>query len=186
MLEKIKPIHKLAKFSYVYQHQPLGDGHAILQAEEAVGNEAFAVLFGDDIVQNEIPALQQLISHFHGDPVIAVEQVIGEAISSYGVIDPESNTGPLYKVKGLVEKPSPAKAPSDLGVIGKYVVPSSIFAALKEAVPGKDGEIRLIDGFIKLMEQGDIYACHIEGVRYDTGKPEGLIEANQGFWKAQF
>ena len=186
MLDKIQPIHKLAKFSYVYQHQPLGDGHAILQAEALVGNEPFAVLFGDDIVQNDIPALMQLIAHFKGDPVIAVEKVIGEAISSYGVIDPESKEGSLYKVKGLVEKPHPSVAPSDLGVIGKYVVPASIFSALREAIPGKDGEIRLIDGFIKLMEQGDIYACHIEGIRYDTGKPEGLIEANKGFWKALF
>ncbi len=179
--ERISPIHDMAKFTYVYQNKPLGDGHAILQAEEAVGGEPFAVLFGDDIVKHEVPALQQLIDQFRGESVIAVEKVPKEQISAYGVIKPGKNTGRLYKVEGLVEKPAQEEAPSDFGVIGKFVCPASIFEAIRQGSASKGNELRLIDGFIKLSENEAIWAYHIEGERFDTGKAEGLIAANNAF-----
>ena len=185
ILEKISPIHGMAKFTYVYQNDPLGDGHAILQAEEAVGNEPFLVLFGDDIVKHEIPAARQLIDRFTGEAIIAVEKVPRESISSYGVVKPgigsNSEQPRLFSVDGMVEKPHPDEAPSDFGVIGKYVCPASIFEAIRQGATGGDGELRLIDGFIKLSENEGIWAYHIEGERFDTGKAEGLIAANNAF-----
>ncbi|MFH0838127.1 MAG: UTP--glucose-1-phosphate uridylyltransferase [Patescibacteria group bacterium] len=179
--EKIRPIHGMAKFSYVYQNDPLGDGHAILQAEELVGGEPFAVLFGDDIVKHGVPAIRQLIDQFTGEVVMAVEKVPKEYISSYGVISPGEKKGRLYKVEGLVEKPEAHEAPSDFGVIGKFVCPASIFEAIRLGSASKGNEIRLIDGFIKLSEKEGIWAYHIEGERFDTGKAEGLIAANNAF-----
>jgi UTP--glucose-1-phosphate uridylyltransferase len=181
ILEKIKLIHKMAKFRYVYQDFPHGDGHAILQAEKEVGNEPFMVLFGDDIVKGDVPAIKQLADNFHGEPVIAVEKVPLSAISSYGVIKPGEAKGRLYEVKGLVEKPAPDKAPSDLGIIGKYICPPEIFDALKKAEKGHDGEIRLIDGLIELSKTRKIWAVQISGKRFDTGKPKGLVAANNAF-----
>jgi len=179
--EKISPIHGMAKFTYVYQNEPLGDGHAILQAEEAVAGEPFVVLFGDDIVKHKVPAAKQLIDKFTGEVVMAVEQVPKELISSYGVINPGEQTGRLYKVEGMVEKPHPDDAPSDFGVIGKFVCPASIFEAIRQGSASKGDELRLIDGFIKLSENEGIWAYHIEGERFDTGKAEGLIAANNAF-----
>ena len=181
IVSKLSPIHDMAKFSYVYQNDPLGDGHAILQAEELVGGEPFAVMFGDDIVKHDIPALKQVIDQFKGESVIGVEQVPMEHISSYGVIKPGLLSGRLYKVEGLIEKPEPHEAPSDFGIIGKFVVPASIFEAIRQSSASKGGELRLIDGFIKLSEKEGIWAYHIEGERFDTGKAEGLIAANNAF-----
>lgn len=179
--EKISPIHDMAKFSFVYQNEPLGDGHAILQAEEAVAGEPFVVLFGDDIVKHVIPATKQLIDQFIGEVVMAVEQVPKELISSYGVIQPGEQNGRLYKVEGMIEKPQPDAAPSDFGIIGKFVCPASIFEAIRQGSASKGSELRLIDGFIKLSENEGIWAYHIEGERFDTGKAEGLIAANNAF-----
>ncbi len=179
--EKISPIHGMAKFSYVYQNDPLGDGHAILQAEEAVGGEPFAVLFGDDIVKHDVPALQQLIDRFTGEVMMAVEKVPMEHISSYGVISPSEASGRLYRVEHLIEKPEPHEAPSDFGIIGKFVCPASIFEAIRQGSASKGDELRLVDGFTKLSENEGIWAYHIEGERFDTGKAEGLIAANNAF-----
>jgi len=181
VINKINSIHDMAKFSYVYQNDPLGDGHAILQAETAIDNEPFLVLFGDDIVKHEVPAAKQLIDAFTGEAILAVERVTKESISSYGIINPGKNIGRLYKVEAMIEKPNPKDAPSDFGVIGKYVCPPSIFDAIRSSTNGKDGELRLIDGLIKLSENEDIWAYHIKGERFDTGKAEGLIAANNAF-----
>lgn len=181
--DKLSEIHKMATFRYVYQNEPLGDGHAILMAEEAVGNEPFLVLFGDDIVKHEEPAAAQLIRRFTGESIIAVERIPKALTGSYGVIDSGSSNDRLYEVLGMVEKPSPENAPSDLGVIGKYVCPPEIFNALKSATPGSDGEIRLIDGLLQLLNTQNLWAVEIEGGRFDTGKPEGLAAATQAFMK---
>jgi UTP--glucose-1-phosphate uridylyltransferase len=181
ILKKIKQIHKMADFKYVYQDHPHGDGHAVLQAEKEVGNEPFLVLFGDDIVKNDVPAAKQLIDNFYGESVIAVEKIPKAEISSYGVITPGEQKGNLYEVKGLVEKPSADKAPSDLGIIGKYICPAEIFNALKNTNVCSGGECRLIDGFIELSKSQKIWAYQIEGKRFDTGKPKGLVEANNAF-----
>ena len=182
ILKSIKSIHQMAKFSYVYQDEPLGDGHAILMAEEAVGNEPFLVLFGDDIVKGDVPAAKQLIDKFNGESVIAVERIPREKTNMYGVIKPNiTDIDRLYEVSDMVEKPAPEEAPSNLGIIGKYICPPEIFNAIKNAPTGKDGEMRLIDGFIKLKETQKIWAVEIEGKRFDTGRPEGLIAASQVF-----
>ena len=167
LLEKVKPIHNMAKFTYVYQDEQLGDGHAVLMAEEAVGNEPFLVLFGDDIVKNDVPAAKQLMDHFNGESILAVERIPKEKIKLYGIIKPGppgltairtgNQAGRLYEVTDMVEKPNPDEAPSDLGIIGKYICPPEIFEALKSAQTGKDGEIRLIDGFIKLKSNFFVY-----------------------------
>ncbi len=183
ILEKVEPIHKLAKFSHVYQDEPMGDGHAILQAEKLVGNEPFLVLFGDDIVKNEIPAAKQLIDHYKGESIIAAQEIDKADAGSYGMINPASQDEYLYEVKGLVEKPLPEDAPSNLGVIGKYVCPPEIFDAIREGSHGADGELRLIDGFIKLQEKQKVWAYAVQGQRFDTGKPEGLVAANQAYLK---
>ena len=179
--ERISPIHGMAKFSYVYQNEPLGDGHAILQAEEAVAGEPFAVLFGDDIVKHETPALKQLLNQFQGGVVMAVEQVPKEQISAYGVIQPGQQEGRLYRVEGLVEKPKAHEAPSDFGIIGKFLCPASIFEAIRQGSASNGGELRLVDGFMKLSEDEALWAYHIEGERFDTGKADGLISANNAF-----
>ena len=181
LLDKINPIHKMAKFEYVYQDEPLGDGHAILMAEKAVGDEPFLVLFGDDIVKGDVPAAKQLLDNFKGESIIATERIPKEKTILYGIIDPGAKTGKLYEVKGMVEKPEPDKSPSNLGIIGKYVCPPEIFEALKKAPAGKDGEIRLIDGFIELKKHQKIWAAEIEGERFDTGNPEGLAAASKAF-----
>lgn len=183
--DKISKIHRMADFKYVYQDDPLGDGHAILQAEAHVKGEPFLVLFGDDIVKHEVPAAKQLIDNFQGESIIAVEKVPLETISSYGVIHPGEKKGRLIKVHGMVEKPSQEEAPSDYGVIGKYVCAPGIFDAIREGSAGKDGELRLIDGFIKLRDKEGVWAYHIEGDRFDTGKARGLIAANNAFYGFQ-
>ncbi len=181
LLEKVKPIHNLAKFTYVYQNEPLGDGHAILQAEEAVNGEPFVVLFGDDIVKHNIPAAQQLMNHFNGESILAVERIPKEKSSLYGMIQPGDQSDRLCEVLDMIEKPNPDESPSDLGIIGKYICPPEIFQALKKAPQGKDGEIRLIDGFNELKSSQKIWAVEIEGERFDTGNPEGLTAASNAY-----
>lgn len=177
LLDTVRPLHTMAKFTFVYQNEPHGDGHAILQTEYEIGRHPFLVLFGDDIVKGCIPAAKQLIDHFTGESVIAVERIPREKTSLYGIIDPIQFSDRLYQVKGLTEKPLPPEAPSTLGIIGKYVCPPEIFEALKKAKRGKDGEIRLIDGFNELKKTQKIWAVEIEGQRFDTGNPEGLAAA---------
>ncbi len=179
--DRLSPIHDMARFHYVYQHEPLGDGHAVLQAEALVGDEPFLVLFGDDIVKHHTPAAKQLMDQYKGEAIIAVEEVPQENISSYGVIDHKESDGRLLEIHTMVEKPPVEEAPSNYGVIGKYVCPPSIFKAIKEGTASQGGELRLIDGFIKLKDQEGLWAYHIEGERFDTGKAEGLIAANNAF-----
>ena len=165
LLKETRNIPKLAKFIYVRQSEPLGDGHAILCAKEVVGNEPFAVLFGDDIVDSETPAIKQLIDVFEEKQgcVIGLEKIPKEKTESYGILEPANSEGRLHEVKSLVEKPAPEKAPSDLGI--------------ENASPSEGGEVRLIDGLIKLKETQKIYGYELEGTRYDTGEKLGLIKA---------
>lgn len=181
VLKKLEPIHNLATFHYVYQDEPLGDGHAILQAEALVNNEPFLVLFGDDIVKHDIPAAKQLMNQFEGEAIVAVQPVAKEHLSSYGVIHPGEKKGALHQIEGMIEKPHPDEAPSELGVIGKYVCPPEIFEAIRQGQASADGELRLIDGLNKLRELQNVWAYPIEGERFDTGKAEGLIAANNAF-----
>lgn len=184
LLKAVREIEKLAKFVYVRQPLPLGDGDAILRAKEIIGDEPFAVMFGDDIVDHKKPALKQLIEQYEKteSSIIALEKVPGDDISNYGVIKPASSDGRLHEVESMVEKPKPEDAPSDLGIIGKYIATPEVITALEKSSAGHDdGEIRLIDGFIELQKTQKVYGYEIEGKRYDTGNKLGLITATIDF-----
>jgi UTP--glucose-1-phosphate uridylyltransferase len=187
LLKEVGAISKLAKFIYVRQPMPLGDGHAILCAKEVVGDEPFAVLFGDDIVDGKVPALKQLIDVYGqtGSSVLALQKVDRKETASYGIIKPAcekpTHKGRLHRIESLVEKPPPAKAPSTLAIIGKYVVTPEIITALEKAKPSHGGEIRLIDGFMELKKKQKIYGYEVLGKRYDTGDKLGLITATIDF-----
>ena len=183
LLKEVRQIAKLAKFIYVRQSMPLGDGHAILCAKEVVGNEPFAVLFGDDIVDNKIPALKQLINVYQKTEcsVVALEKITKEEIQNYGVIKPRWSRSRLHEIESFIEKPIPSKAPSNLGIIGKYVVTPEIIKALEKSRPVHGNEIRLIDGLRELNIHQKIYGYEFEGKRYDTGTKLGLLTANIDF-----
>lgn len=183
ILQEVKRLENLAKFIYVRQNVPMGDGHAILCAKHVVGENPFAVLFGDDVIDSKVPATKQMMDVFYKKKasIMAVQEVPQEKVSSYGVIEPYECEGKLCKIKNLVEKPSPEEAPSNLAVVGKYICTPEVFDALEKVKPGKDGEIRLIDGFDLLKERQALYGYVFEGKRYDTGDKLGLIKATIDF-----
>lgn len=183
LLETVRPIEQ-ANYAFTRQKEAKGDGHAILCAKDLIGKEPFAVLFGDDIVDHETPALAQLMEVYQatGTPVIATQKVPKNRISSYGVLDPEL-TDSFIKVKGLVEKPAPNDAPSDFGIVGKYVCTADVLSHL-EATTQAGNELRLIDGFRSMLESGlDLHAKELEGERFDTGNKAGLLAASLHFSK---
>ena len=172
-LKQIRDLGNLAKFAFVRQQKPLGDGHAILAAAHFVGDdEAVAVLFGDDIIKSEKPAIGQLIETYskYGDPVVALEKVPKQNVSKYGVIEGVQLDNKTWEVKKFVEKPKTEEAPSDLAAVGRYIITPEIINILKKQEPGKDGEIRLADAFSSRLYAGKpIYGCQFEGKRYDCG-----------------
>jgi UTP--glucose-1-phosphate uridylyltransferase len=181
-LAEIRKISNLINFAYVRQGEPLGLGHAVLVARELVGSEPFAVILGDDVIDADPPAIKQLIDVFQkvNGPVLAVERVPREDISSYGVIDldPAANLGEgIYRVRDLVEKPSQNEAPSDLAIIGRYVLTPDIFPALAATKSDRTGEIQLTNGLRELLKTRPIFACEIKGVRHDTGNKLGFLKA---------
>jgi UTP--glucose-1-phosphate uridylyltransferase len=181
-LDEIRKISNLTNFTYVRQREPLGLGHAVLVARELVGDEPFAVILGDDVIDADTPAIAQLIDVFHrvNGPVLAVERVPREDISSYGVIkiDPSAQLGDgVFRVVDLVEKPSREEAPSDLAIIGRYVLTPDIFPALAATKSDRTGEIQLTNGLRELLKTRPIYACEIKGVRHDTGNKLGFLKA---------
>lgn len=185
ILNKIKNIPSLAKFSYVYQDQALGDGHAVLMAKDLVGDDdAFLVLFGDDIVKNDISASKQMIDAFQGNNLFAAMEVDKDKTHLYGILGVEDINAKPMNVNKMVEKPKQGEAPSNIASIGKYICTKEIFKAIESSKKGKDGEMRLIDALIQLSEEGkQIQALKIIGDRFDTGNPYGLSDANVAFLK---
>ena len=179
VLERLRRISDLAEFVSVRQVEALGLGHAVSTAKNVIGNEPFAVLLPDDIIDARTPVLRQMIDVFekYGGSVIGVEQVPHEQISNYGVIDPEPVGERVFRVRGLVEKPPVDEAPSDLTIVGRYILTPEIFRALEETEPGRGGEIQLTDGMERLRGQQDFYAYQFQGIRYDAGTPFGFLEA---------
>ena len=178
----MRKISNLINFAYVRQGEPLGLGHAVLVARELIGNEPFAVIMGDDVIDADPPAIKQLIDVFDrvNGPVLAVERVPRENISSYGVIaiDESVDLGPgVYQVRDLVEKPTREEAPSDLAIIGRYVLTPDIFPALAATKSDRTGEIQLTNGLRELLKSRPIYACEVKGVRHDTGNKLGYLKA---------
>lgn len=183
LIKEVRAIAEMAKFVYVRQPKPLGDGHAILCAKEAIGREPFAVLFGDDLVDSRVPALKQLIDIYEKKhaPIIALEKIDKKNSKKYGIIESEKSEGRLHRIKSLVEKPAPGEAPSNLAIIGKYILTPEVLDALENVQSGRDGEIRLINAFQMLIGKIPLYGYEIEGKRYDTGDKLGFLQATIDF-----
>jgi UTP--glucose-1-phosphate uridylyltransferase len=181
-LEEIRKITRLIKVAYVRQGEPLGLGHAVLVANDLVGDEPFAVILGDDVIDATPPALKQMIDVFErvGGPVLAVERVPPEDVSSYGVVAIEEGEDlgrGVYRIKDLVEKPRREEAPSNLAIIGRYILTPDIFAALEATARDRTGEIQLTNGLRRLLRDRPLYAYEIDGVRHDTGNKLGFLKA---------
>ncbi len=179
-LRGVKEISELCNFFYVRQKQPLGDGHAILQARDLIGvDEPVAVLFGDDIIDAKKPALKQMMEVYERylDPVIAVMKVPKKDKDKYGIIDGVQVEERVYDIKRLVEKPKPDTIQSNLAITGKYIITPEILAALSYAKSSKGGEIRLIDAFRAVVRHKALYAYEFEGRRYDCGNKLQFLEA---------
>jgi len=179
MFEMVRSISELAKISYTRQKQALGLGHAIYQAKDFAGNEPFAALLADDLVDAERPALRQMIDVYEkfDAPVIGTMQVAGEAISRFGVIDADEVEPGVYKIKDMVEKPAYADAPSDLAIIGRYIFTPDIFEAIEQTTPGAGGEIQITDAMRILLKKRPFYAVQLEGTRHDAGDKLGFLIA---------
>jgi UTP--glucose-1-phosphate uridylyltransferase len=183
-LAQIKTISELASVSYVRQKEPLGLGHAILVARPLVGDEPFGVFLGDDIIgQAATPCMRQLLDVFerYGHPVLAIERVPRHRIQQYGVIAGRNVGGNVWQIDDLVEKPLPQDAPSDLAIIGRYVLTPDIFPILAETAADKRGEIQLTDALRALCKRRPMYAVEFEGKRYDTGDKLGFLKATVEF-----
>ena len=171
-LKEFEEIFEGITFSHVVQKNPLGDGHAILQAAKHVGGQPVAVSFGDDVVDSDESAIAQLISIFKtcGAPVIALKQLPIEKVPAYGVVAVEKIANHLYKIKKIVEKPEPSEVPSDLVIVGKYILTPEVFQYLKKAAPSKKGEIILAEVFEKMLADGKtIYGCELKGEWLECG-----------------
>ena len=182
LLTEVRKISDLVNFAYVRQGEPLGLGHAVLVTRDLVGDEPFAVILADDVIDADPPATRQLIDVFErvGGPVLAVERVPRETISSYGVIATTAHHSlgdGVYQVTDLVEKPRVEDAPSDLAIIGRYILTPDIFPALAATKSDATGEIQLTNGLRELLKSRPIYACEVKGVRHDTGNKLGFLKA---------
>ena len=183
VIEEIRAISDLAHISYTRQKQALGLGHAIYQAKDFAGDDPFAVLLADDIVDAEKPALKQMIEVFekYDAPVIATMRVEGEAISRFGVIDAEEVEPNVFRIKDMVEKPAFKDAPSDLAIIGRYIFTPDIFDAVEQTKPGAGGEIQITDAMRLLLRSRPLYAVKLEGARHDAGDKLGFLIATVEF-----
>jgi UTP--glucose-1-phosphate uridylyltransferase len=179
-LEEIRRISDLADIVYIRQKEQLGVGHAVLTARDVVGQHPFVLFFPDDVIAADVPVARQMIEVFeeYGASVLAVEHVAPADIESYGVVEPEPVSDRVVRVKRLVEKPTPEEAPSDLGIVGRYVLTPEIFDALARTQPGKGREIQLTDALDLLLAEQPVYAYLFQGCRYDTGRPLGLLQAS--------
>ncbi len=180
----VRSISDMINVSYIRQKEALGLGHAVLRAMELVGNEPFSVVLADDVIEAETPCLRQLLDvhSFFGAPVLAVMEVPPESISAYGAIDAEpvfhnGSSNRVYRIRDLVEKPKRNEAPSNLAIIGRYVLTPEIFDSLQAIEPGTGGEIQLTDALRHLLRSRPIYACRFEGTRYDAGDKLGFLKA---------
>ncbi|HSS22625.1 MAG TPA: UTP--glucose-1-phosphate uridylyltransferase GalU [Pyrinomonadaceae bacterium] len=182
-LKAMRAISDMARVSYVRQQEALGLGHAVLQARDLVGNEPFAAILSDDIIDAETPALRQLldIHEKYDAPVIGTVEIEGEAISRFGVIAGEEVEPGVFKINNMVEKPPFAEAPSNLAIIGRYVMTPDIFDHLENTKPGIGGEIQMTDGMRSLLQQRPFYAVRFQGKRYDAGDKLGFLVATVEF-----
>lgn len=183
LLKQVRAISEMARISYVRQREALGLGHAILQARDFVAGEPFAVMLADDIVDAQTPALKQMITVYekYDAPVIGTMQVEGEAISRFGVIDAEEVEPGVYKINDMVEKPPFHEAPSDLAIIGRYILTPDIFDEIEKTRPGAGGEIQITDAMRSLLKKRPFYAVRFQGTRHDAGDKLGFLIATVEF-----
>jgi UTP--glucose-1-phosphate uridylyltransferase len=188
LLATVRAVSDMIDVSYTRQKEALGLGHAVLRAQELVGNEPFSVILSDDVIDAETPCLRQLLDvyEFYGAPVLALMEVPKENISAYGVVDAEPvghNGGRdrLYRIRNLVEKPKASDAPSNLAIIGRYILTPEIFESLEKIEPGSGGEIQLTDGLKHALRSRPIYGYRFEGTRYDAGDKLGFLKATVEF-----
>jgi len=187
LLAVVREISDMIHIAYVRQKEAMGLGHAVLMARELVGDEPFAVILADDIIDSQVPCLKQMIDVYNetGCSVLAAQVVEGPAISSYGVLDaqpvPGKWNGRLSEVRNLVEKPQPGEAPSNLAIIGRYILTPTVFETLASTDLGSGGELQLTDGLKHLLHKEKIYGYTFEGTRYDTGDKLGFLKATVEF-----
>lgn len=183
MLDMVQEISNMVNIHYIRQKEPKGLGHAIYCAKSFIGNEPFAVLLGDDIVDAQIPCLKQLINAYdeYKTTILGVQDVEQENVNKYGILDVKHIEDRVYKVKDMVEKPNIEDAPSNIAILGRYIITPEIFNILENQEPGKGGEIQLTDALQTLGQQEAIYAYNFEGRRYDVGDKLGFLEATVDF-----
>jgi UTP--glucose-1-phosphate uridylyltransferase len=179
LLNLVEDISNMVNIHYIRQKEPKGLGHAIYCAKSFVGNEPFAVLLGDDIVDSEVPVLKQMIDQYerYNCSIIGVQEVPYEDVDKYGIVDAAIIEDRLYKVKDLVEKPKKEKAPSNIAILGRYIITPRIFEILENTPPGAGGEIQLTDALKTLLNYEAIYAYNFIGKRYDVGDKLGYLMA---------
>ncbi|XUX00816.1 MAG: UTP--glucose-1-phosphate uridylyltransferase [Dehalogenimonas sp.] len=185
----LRDLHSLPradKFSHVYQSAPLGLGHAIAAARDTVGHQPFAAILPDDVIDSAIPVLRQMLDVYERYPgnILLVDECKPEDTNKYGIIDAEVLEKGIYRLKDLVEKPRPEDAPSNLAIVGRYILMPEIFDAISMTKPGRGGEIQLTDAIRRLIGRQPVYACRFKGTRYDAGTPEGWLKANVA-WAAK-
>jgi len=179
LLEEVRKISDLVNIHYIRQKEPKGLGHAILCAKSFIGHEPFAVMLGDDIVENEKPCLRQMIEIYeqYKTTILGVQEIPSRDVDKYGIVDGKLIEDQVYKVRGLVEKPSVEEAPSNIAILGRYVITPAIFDILEQTEPGKGGEIQLTDALKELAQREAMYAFMFEGRRYDVGDKLGFLQA---------
>ena len=183
LLELVRDISDMVDIHYIRQKEPKGLGHAIHCAKTFVGNEPFAVLLGDDVVDSEVPCLKQLIDCYseYKTTILGVQTVPESETNKYGIVDGIHIEDRVYKVKDLVEKPAVDEAPSNVAILGRYIITPQIFEILEKTEPGKGGEIQLTDALKTLISQEAMYAYNFEGRRYDVGDKLGFLQATIEF-----
>mgnify|MGYP000931448416 FL=1 len=179
LLEKVRKISDMVSIYYIRQKEPKGLGHAILCAKSFIGNEPFAVLLGDDIVYSKKPCLKQMIEVYdeYKTTILGVQEVDSNDVDKYGIVDGKPIENRIYKIKDLVEKPAVADSPSNIAILGRYILNPDIFEILEHTKPGKGEEIQLTDALKELVQREAMYAYVFEGRRYDAGDKEGYLEA---------
>ncbi|KKI93249.1 UTP--glucose-1-phosphate uridylyltransferase [Bacillus sp. SA1-12] len=183
LLEKVRHSSNLANIHYIRQKEPKGLGHAVLCARQFIGNEPFAVLLGDDIVVSDTPCLKQLMDEYEntGSSVIGVQTVEDNQTHRYGIVDPKTIEGRRYQVNNFIEKPAPGTAPSNLAIMGRYILTPDIFSFLEKQELGAGGEVQLTDAIQELNKMQDVYAFDFEGIRYDVGEKMGFVKTTIEF-----
>jgi UTP--glucose-1-phosphate uridylyltransferase len=184
LLAMVRSISDMIDVCYIRQKEALGLGHAVLRARDLVGNEPFAAVLSDDVISSEVPCIRQLLDvyEYYGASVVALMEVPKESISSYGIVEAEpvmhsGVTERLFRIRHMVEKPKPADAPSNLAIIGRYVLTPEIFASIESIEPGAGGELQLTDALKYMLRSRPIYGLKFEGTRYDAGDKQGFLQA---------